>query len=115
MGLRLPLQQGPCQPLCGLCRIRREEERLRKEIEDRELKEAEELLARTGKGKKLKEGEKLDKNAIMQVCLQSSAHCCCIRLFPVDVRSGKFKTIGHQQCRPCRLGICSVCKIVQMN
>lgn len=51
------------------CRIRREEERLRKEIEDRELKEAEELLAKTGKGKKLKEGEKLDKNAIMQVRL----------------------------------------------
>ncbi len=31
------------------------------------MKEAEELLAKSGKGKKLKEGEKLDKNAIMQV------------------------------------------------
>lgn len=49
------------------CRIKREEDRLKREIEERELKEAEELLARTGKGKKLKEGEKLDKNAIMQV------------------------------------------------
>lgn len=49
------------------CRIKREEDRLKREIEERELKEAEELLAKTGKGKKLKEGEKLDKNAIMQV------------------------------------------------
>ena len=48
-------------------RIKREEDRLKREIEERELKEAEELLAKTGKGKKLKEGEKLDKNAIMQV------------------------------------------------
>ena len=40
---------------------------MKREIEERELKEAEELLAKKGKGKKLKEGEKLDKNAIMQV------------------------------------------------
>lgn len=50
-------------------RIKREEDRLKREIEERELKEAEEMLAKTGKGKKLKEGEKLDKNAIMQVRL----------------------------------------------
>jgi hypothetical protein len=49
------------------CRIKREEDRLKREIDERELKEAEELLAKKGKGKKLKEGEKLDKNAIMQV------------------------------------------------
>ncbi len=49
------------------CRIKREEDRLKREIEEREIKEAEELLAKSGKGKKLKEGEKLDKNAIMQV------------------------------------------------
>lgn len=53
--------------LCLKYRIKREEDRLKREIEEREIKEAEELLAKTGKGKKLKEGEKLDKNAIMQV------------------------------------------------
>ena len=67
-------------------RIKREEDRLKREIEERELKEAEEMLAKTGKGKKLKEGEKLDKNAIMQVrllpcsvilsrCLSCTPHC----------------------------------------
>ncbi|KAL3155895.1 hypothetical protein ABBQ32_012895 [Trebouxia sp. C0010 RCD-2024] len=50
--------------------IKREEDRLKREIEERDLKEAEELLAKTGKGKKLKEGEKLDKNAIMQEALE---------------------------------------------
>lgn len=34
------------------------------------MKEAEELLAKSGKGKKLKEGEKLDKKAIMQEALE---------------------------------------------
>ena len=58
------------------CRIKREEDRLKREIEERELKEAEELLAKTGKGKKLKEGEKLDKNAIMQVVPYISSSSC---------------------------------------
>ena len=56
-------------------RIKREEDRLKREIEERELKEAEELLAKTGKGKKLKEGEKLDKNAIMQVSTMCLFRC----------------------------------------
>ena len=53
---------------------------MRKEIEERELKEAEELLAKTGKGKKLKEGEKLDKNAIMQV---TACHTTRLPLCPL--------------------------------
>lgn len=51
---------------------------MKREIEERELKEAEELLAKTGKGKKLKEGEKLDKNAIMQVTLSAHLHKRCL-------------------------------------
>ena len=58
------------------CRIKREEDRLKREIEERELKEAEELLAKKGKGKKLKEGEKLDKNAIMQVSMLTACIPC---------------------------------------
>ena len=65
------------------CRIKREEDRLKREIEERELKEAEELLAKKGKGKKLKEGEKLDKNAIMQVNMLTACIFCC------DVLSAK--------------------------
>ncbi len=58
------------------CRIKREEDRLKREIDERELKEAEELLAKKGKGKKLKEGEKLDKNAIMQVNMLTACILC---------------------------------------
>ena len=59
-------------------RIRREEDRLKREIEEREIKEAEELLAKTGKGKKLKEGEKLDKKAIMQARLLFVLFVVCL-------------------------------------
>lgn len=49
---------------------------MKREIEERELKEAEELLAKKGKGKKLKDGEKLDKNAIMQVNMLTACIPC---------------------------------------
>ena len=76
-------------------RIKREEDRLKREIEERELKEAEELLAKTGKGKKLKEGEKLDKNAIMQVSITRLLRCPVQLVSMLSITSKVAAGIGH--------------------
>eukprot|EP00891_Asterochloris_glomerata_P003711 jgi/Astpho2/3711/Aster-04897 len=51
--------------------IKREEDRIKRELEEKELQEAEELLAKAaGKRRPRKDGEKLDKQALMQEAME---------------------------------------------
>lgn len=91
---------------CWDCRIKREEDRLKREIEERELKEAEELLAKSGKGKKLKEGEKLDKNAIMQVTPDVSPSCRSGTLHALSVCVQYVDRLPLDRCHHKSLSFC---------
>jgi hypothetical protein len=51
----------------SLYRIKREEDRIARELAEKELQEAEALLERMGKKRVRKDGEKLDKQTIMAV------------------------------------------------
>ena len=109
------------------CRIKREEDRLKREIEEREIKEAEELLAKTGKGKKLKEGEKLDKNAIMQVTTlrlfrHPEVHMCVLSIIlrlAANVGNPSLVVIGSGKLVDCPLscscGVICICKSTPCN